>query len=306
MRSHLLAITCLASIVILVASIFTGFQDIKYEKHDMVSPYDWHPVEQAIGKNGTMLAGDVYMISLPRNDLNVTLGGIRLKPAFALDSWVAFTSMGNESMMMGDLVLTDEEMGRVQKKIHHNGIEISAIHNTLIGEFPKTYDLHISGRGDPITMAGTIHDALMLTGTPYDMISDTSIDTSLDHMQLDRIIGYVGTWDDGIYHYDIPRAEKIMERGMEIPPNMDVSTSIKFEPLGAGKAAITGDYILLENEVNPVISALNDNGIDVVALHSHMLNEEPRMFFLHFWGTGDTVKLAQGLHDALDKTNSGR
>jgi hypothetical protein len=268
---------------------------------------DWGSVERIIGMNGTMLPGGVFMIELPRNDLKVMMRDIRLKSAFALDSWVAFKRMGNDTMMMGDLVLTDDEMGPVQKAVHKNGVEISAIHNTLIGESPKTYDLHIGGMGDPVKMAETIHDALLLTKTPYNnFYEEIPINSSINYSQLDRIMGYNGSIGDGVYQYSIPRAEPITMDDMEIPPTMDVATSIKFQPIGDGKAATTGDFILTSDEVNPVITALNNNGIEVVALHNHMLNESPRMFFMHFWGVGDALDLARGLHAAIEKTKSAQ
>ncbi len=265
----------------------------------------WSPVEHALGKNGTTLPGGIFKVDLTRDDVSVMMGEVRLKPAMALDSWISFLRMGNGAMMMGDLVLTADEMGPVQDKLSAEGINITAIHNTLIGESPQVYDLHIGGQGDPADMARKVHDALRDAGVPYGGAEITrGSGFKASNTRLDRIIGYGGKMEDGIYSYEVPRAEAITVDGMEMPPSMDVASIIKFQPLGGGRAAITGDLLLRPNEVNPVILALNENNITATALHTHMLTEEPRLFMLHFWATGDEGKLARGLRTALDKTNS--
>jgi hypothetical protein len=272
--------------------------------HPSASSY-WDPVEKAIGKNGTMLPGGVFKVDLTRNDVNVSVGEVRLKPAMALDSWISFMRMGDGAMMMGDLVLLEDEMGPVQDKLSGVGIDITAIHNTLIGESPQVYDLHISGQGDPADMAIKIRDALESAGVPYACPEmGRGNEYGVDYTRLDGIIGYKGTMEGGVYHYEVPRAEIITVDGMEMPPSMDVTTIIKFQPLGGGQAAITGDFLLRPNEVKPVILALNENGIKATALHTHMLTEEPRMYMLHFWAAGEEERLAEGLHAAIGKTNS--
>jgi hypothetical protein len=265
----------------------------------------WRPVEQAMGKNGTLLKGDVFKIELSRNTPQVTVDGVRLKPAMALDSWVAFMRMGDGAMMMGDIVLTSDELGPVQRKFTDEGIDITAIHNTLIGESPQVYDMHIGGYGDPVAMAARVRSTLGMAGISYTEEKSSPISTG-QAGHIDRIMGYQGWADDGIYAYEVPRAERITENGMEIPPTMDVATILKFQPLDDGKAAITGDYILRPDEVKPVMKALNENGIIATALHTHMLKEEPRLFMMHFWATGDASTLAKGLRLALDQTNSVR
>jgi Domain of Unknown Function (DUF1259) len=265
----------------------------------------WKPVEQAMGKNGTLLEGGVFKIELLRDTPQVTLDGTRLKPAMALDSWVAFKRMGNGAMMMGDIVLTSDEMGPVQRKFTEEGIDITAVHNTLIGESPQVYDLHIGGYGDPVTMATRVRSTLDKVGISY-LEEMTSLISTGQAEQLDRIMGYQGRAENSIYVYEVPRAEKITENGMEIPPTMDVSTMLKFQPLDDGRAAVTGDFILRPDEVKPVMKVLNENGIMVTALHTHMLREEPRLFMMHFWATGDASALAKGLRQALDRTNSVR
>jgi hypothetical protein len=266
-------------------------------------PY-WQPVEQAIGKNGTMSPDGILKVGFTRTDLNVTIGDVRLNPAMALDSWVAFQRMGDGAMVMGDLVLTEDEIGPVLDKLARSDMNVTAIHNTLIGETPYVLDLHIEGQGDPVRMAETIHDALLLSGTPFgEPVNAPHENDSIDGVQLDRIMGYDSAYGDGIYNYQIPRKERIMNGGMEIPVSLDVATSLKFQPLSGENAAVTGDFTLTASEVGHVTRALNENGMQVTAIHTHMLTESPRLYYLHFWGTGNAYELAKGLHEAVHRTN---
>jgi hypothetical protein len=266
-------------------------------------------IETAIGAKGTELPDGVLMISLYRDDLQVRVDNVTLAPAMALDSWIAFAGMGHGAMMMGDLVPTPEEMGPVQNHLQRDGINITAIHNTLVDETPPVYDLHIGNEGDPVQMAGAVRAALDSAHAPYhgstvSGSSNVSFPYSLDSAGIDRIIGTSGAPEDGVLVYRAPRAEKITENGMEMPASFDVATVLKFQPLPENKAAVAGEFVLTSPEVNPVIRALNDNGILVTATHTHMLNEVPRLFYLHFWATGDQMKLVRGLREALDRTNS--
>jgi len=269
---------------------------------------EWKAVEKALGKSGAMQPGDVFKASLPRSDLKVTVRGVQLKPALALGSWVAFKKMGNSAMVMGDLVLAEDEVGPVMMKLQQGGIEETALHNHVLGESPRVMYMHIGGHGDALKLAGAIHDALALTGTPFGAPSAAppAQDIGLDTKQIDQTLGFAGKVNGGVYQFGIPRGEKITQDGMEVPPSMGTATAINFQPTGGGKAAITGDFVLLASEVNPVIRALRAGGIEVTALHSHMLNEEPRLFFMHFWANDDAAKLARGLRAALDATNSAR
>jgi hypothetical protein len=312
-RSWLLAKTAtifLASVAVLLVSgaAHSGAARPSSPQQPPATSAEWKAVEQAMGKAGAMQAGDVFKFSFPRSDLKVTVAGVQIKPALALGSWVAFKKMGAEAMVMGDLVLTEDEVSQVMFKLQQGGIEQSALHNHVLGESPRVMYMHISAHGHAVALAETLHRVLALTGTPLGAPAGgpPSQDLEMDTKQLDRTIGFAGKANGGVYQFSVPRAEKIMEGGMEVPPSMGVATAINFQPTGNGKAAITGDFVMIASEVNEVIRALRANGIEVTALHSHMLDEAPRLFFMHFWANDDALKLARGLRAALDKTNSAR
>lgn len=270
--------------------------------------YAAEPWEQAIatsfGKAGTEMPGGVYRIALPRSDLKVTLDGVGIKPALALGSWLAFMSHGSgEVMVMGDLVLTDTEVNPVMAKLVSNGFEITALHNHLLRNTPHTMYMHIGATGDPAKLGKILHDALALSQTPLTAAlapAPAPADTiDLDTAAIDKIMGRKGKIGGGVYAFGIPRAEAPRDGGMALPPAMGSAIAINFQPTGGGKAAITGDFVLAASEVNPVLRALRENGIEVTALHNHMLNDEPRMFFMHFWANDDAQRLAKGLAAAL-------
>jgi hypothetical protein len=273
---------------------------------------DWKAVEQALGKAGAMQPGDVYKVSLPRSDLKVTVNGVQLKPALALGSWVAFKKAGDMTMVMGDLVLTEDEVTPVLTKLQEGGVEATALHNHVLHESPRVMYMHIHGMGDAVKIASAIHDALALSKTPFaaPAAGSQNEEIGIDTKQLDQIMGQSGKVNGGVYQFSIPRAEEINDgpttldtKGPVIPPSMGVAQAINFQSTGGSKAAITGDFVLIASEVNPVIKALRENGIEVTALHSHMLVESPRLFFMHFWANDDAQKLARGLRAALDKVN---
>jgi hypothetical protein len=271
------------------------------------APYtDWKVVEEALGRAGSVQAGDVYKVSFPRSDLAVTAGGVAIKPALALGSWTAFKRTSNgAAMAMGDLVLLESEITPVIDALQRGGIEQSALHNHLVGESPHVMYLHFSGHGDVVKLARTLHDALALTKTPMEPAPAPPANPTVDlpTAELDRILNANGKIAGGTYQFAVPRAGKIVDHGMEIPPAMGVATAINFQPTGSGRAAITGDFVMIASEVNPVIRALRAGGIAVTALHSHMLDETPRLFFMHFWANDDAVKLAGTLRHALDAMN---
>jgi hypothetical protein len=270
---------------------------------------DWKQVEDAMGRPGQLQPGDVIKFGLPRKDLHIVLDGVDLKPGLALGSWVAFKREGSTAMVMGDLVLIEDELEPVMMKLQEGGIHESAVHNHLIGESPHVMYMHIASHGEAVQMAKTIHDALALTKTPGPDTSPATqpaADFGFDQKQVEQILGHAGKINGGVLQIGVPRAETITDSGMTVPPSMGVATALNFQPTGNGKAAITGDFVLLGSEVNPVIKALRTNGIAVTALHSHMLMEDPRLFFMHFWANDDAVKLAKGLRAALDNTNSAK
>jgi hypothetical protein len=269
---------------------------------------DWSPVDKAFGKKGAAQAGGVYRVTFPRTDLQVSLDGVALKPGFALGTHVEFMPMGNQAMVMGDLVLTEPEINPVMQKLIAGGVEISAIHNHLLREQPKVMYMHIGGTGDPGKLAATIKSALEQSKTPLAAAPAAGQPPAIDFdtAAVDAALGAKGSNNNGIYQFGVPRTDPIMDQGMAIPPSMGVAISINFQPLGGGKAAITGDFVLAAKEVNPVLQALRANGIEVTALHSHMLDDQPHMLFMHFWAHEDAVKLAKGLAQALAKANVKR
>ena len=266
----------------------------------------WAAVDKAMGRSGKPQPGDVYKFAMPRSDLQVSVAGTPIKAGLALGSWAAFKKMGNDAVVMGDLVLADSEVEPVMLKLEQGGIEITALHNHLLQETPRVMYMHIHGHGDAVKLATAIHDALALTKTPAASPAPPPAAgaPSLDTSAVEAALGRKGTNANGILQFSIPRAESITDAGMTVPPSMGVATGINFQPTGGGKAAITGDFVLLAKEVNPVLRALREHGIDVEALHSHMLNESPRLFFMHFWANDDAMKLAEGLRAALDQTHS--
>jgi len=268
----------------------------------------WKAVDTAMGRQGQDQPDGAHRFAMPRSDLKVTANGVEIKPGFALGSWAAFQTMGNHSDVMGDLVLTDAEVGPVMQKLVDSGIEITALHNHLLNESPHIMYMHIHGQGDAVKLATSLHDALALSKTPAaaPAPSGQPPDLGFDAKQLDSIMGQSGKNNNGIYQYSVPRAEKITDGGMTVPNSLGITTGINFQPTGGGKAAITGDFVMIGKEVNPVIKALRQNGIAVTALHSHMLDDQPRLYFMHFWANDDAMKLAKGLRAALDQTNSSK
>ena len=261
---------------------------------------DWNAVGQALGKNGTEMPGGVYRIGMPRSDLHVMLGDIPLKPSFALGSWVAFREMGGQAEVMGDLVLTEAEVNPVMKSLLDQGFEVTALHNHVFNARPATFYMHVGAMGDPVALAKSLRTALSLSGTPLaNAAASPPPAIDLDTAAIDAALGAKGANAGGVYQVGVPRAEPILEMGSAIPNAMGVTEAINFQPLGGGRAAITGDFILIAKEVNPVIRALKKSGIDVTALHNHMLTEEPRMFFVHFWAADSLPKLLTGLKAAM-------
>jgi hypothetical protein len=265
---------------------------------------DWQKVDTAIGRSA-VVTGDVHRYGFPRTDLQVTVDGVTIRPSFALGGWAAFKPMGNMAMVMGDLVLLGSEINPVIGKLQEGGLEVTAIHNHLLRAEPMTFYMHIGGHGDPEKMATALKAALSVSKTPMTApAAGTSPAIDLNTAQIDEILGAKGNNNGGVYAFGIPRRDAVTESNMQVAPAgpMGVATAINFQPTGGGKAAITGDFVLIASEVNPVINELRKSGIEVTAIHSHMLDEQPRLIFMHFWANDDAIKLARGLRAALDKT----
>jgi hypothetical protein len=264
-------------------------------------------VGSVLGKPGVEMPGEIYRVSFPRTDLKVTLDGMELKPGFAFGSWLAFGNAGSHGMVMGDLVLTGDEVNPVMTKLAENGIQVTALHNHLLRNEPATMYMHVLGHGDPVRLATAMRAALAESRTPLlgapASAQPPPAGPSFDVAMFDRLLGAKGQNNGGLYQYSIARAERLTDGGMDVPAAMGSAIAINVQPAPGGKAAITGDFVLIAREVQPVVAALRQSGIEITALHNHMLSDEPRLFFMHFWAHDDAQKLAQGLRSALSQVN---
>jgi hypothetical protein len=267
------------------------------------SQIDSTALNNVFGKKGTV-TGNVYKISYPRSDLKVTVDDFPVAPGLALGTWIGIIKMGDHAMMMGDLVLLDSEVPKVVAKLMEEKLEVTAIHNHLINETPAIKYMHYHGEGNAVELAQKIKAVLQVTGTPLAPPSGVLITPkSPDWSKVIAILGNTGKQGGTLLQYTFPRKEKTMESGMEMPPAMGMATAINFQ-MDGNKVAITGDFVLLADEVNAVVKTLTENGVMVTAIHSHMLHDEPRLFMMHFWAVDDPEKLAKGLKAALDKTDT--
>lgn len=273
---------------------------------------DWKAVDAAMGRAGVAQPGEVQRYNFPRADLSVIVrdprGDVQLRPTLALGGWIAMhgTGTGNNVMAMGDLVLTESELSNVISRLQQGGVEQTALHHHVIRETPRLLYMHVSAHGDAVTIAETVRAAVALTKAPAPAPAPAAgaitAAIELDTAGVARTLGHAGRVNGGVYQVNAPRPETIRDGGMVVPGSMGLGTVMNFQPTGGGKAAITGDFVLLAKEVNPVIRALRVAGIEVTSLHNHMLNDEPRLFFMHFWANDDAVSLARGLRAALDST----
>jgi len=268
----------------------------------------WTAIEQALGRTGALQPGGVMKFSFPRRDLHVVVGGVPVRPALALGGWVAFKPLANGMVMaMGDLVLTEDEVGPVISALQAGGIEQTALHNHLLGAVPNPMYLHIAARGTGVDVARSLRRGLEASKTPLDTSAagpPPALD--LDTAAIAKALGYHGHASGGVYQVGVPRAGRIMEGTEDVPSSMGTATSINFQSSGGGKAVITGDFVLTGNEVNPVIRVLRDNGIEITALHSHMIGDMPHLYFMHYWANDDAIKLARAMGAALAKTQSAK
>ncbi len=274
---------------------------------------DTKAIEQAIGKPGE-IKDEVYKVGLPRKDLSVSVKGVHLKPGFALGSWIAFKQDGKDAILNGDLVLTEEEIGPVFTKLRKEGIEVSALHNHLIGEIPRVMYLHIEGKGDAGKMAMHLKEALVLTATPIGPPSPRAVgaamsasdeEANFDAELIQKELGYKGKIKDGVLHIAVPRPEPIKMAGATMPPSMGMATAFNFQLGGENKVATTGDFVMVRDDVDRVTKALSEHGILITALHNHLVHVSPDLYFMHFWANDSAEKVAKGLRAGLDAMNRG-
>ncbi|MCZ8515060.1 DUF1259 domain-containing protein [Paenibacillus filicis] len=267
-----------------------------------VKPVDWGTVEQVFGRKGTV-DNDVLKVSFPREDLKVSVGEVPIEPGFALTSWVAFKPVKDGVMVMGDLVLLQSELPAVLSELTKVHIDVTAIHNHLTTESPAITYVHYEGQGEAVKLVQQMKAVLSVTKTPFELQQTQVQSETPGWSKVEAILGYKGKAKGKVIGFTVPRQEKITEMdGTVIPPFMGTATAINFQAVGQ-KAAITGDFVLLANEVPSVQRALTKNGITVTAIHSHMLHESPKLYFMHFWSLGNSEDLAKGLKAALEQTN---
>ncbi|KJY42447.1 hypothetical protein VR41_07730 [Streptomyces sp. NRRL B-1568] len=268
---------------------------------ETTSEKDWKPVADALDRSGTLMDKTVYRVSLPRKDLNVNSHGVDIKPGLALGGYAAFAKYHDGTLLMGDLVVTEDELPKITDALQKAGIEQTAVHKHLLEQSPAVWWTHIHAMGDPADLAGKLKTALAATALPPASPPPSSqppID--LDTAAIDSALGRKGTADGGIYKFTMPRKDSVTDGTHILAPGLGVTTGANFQPLGDKKAAINGDFVMTADEIQHVIQALRKGGIDIVELHHHTLNEQPRLFYMHFFATGDGATLAKALRPAVD------
>jgi hypothetical protein len=261
---------------------------------------DTAKIDEMLGRSGQKI-GDVYKVGFPRTDLHVSVYGLAINPGLALGSWAAFTGTDADGMVMGDLVLLEDELNPVMEKLRSTGFEISAVHNHLIGETPHVMYLHYMGHGAASQLAASLRSALAVSKTPLEKPAAATEEPTQPAWvkTVEERVGRKGTFKGGILSFGVLRADTITVSGTTIAPAGGVAESINFQAADSANVATTGDFVLNADEVNPVISELQAHHILVTALHSHMLAEQPRLFFMHFWSVGSPESVASGIAAAL-------
>lgn len=269
--------------------------------------FDTAKIEQLTGAKGQLNEKEgVFKVNMPRSDLNVTVAGVKMTPPMGLTSWAAFQAVGDQTMVMGDMVVLEDQVNPVMDVALENGLEVTALHNHFFWDSPKVTFMHIGGRGEEEKLAAAV-------GKVFTKIKETSggkgdaphaelepAKTSLDPKKIEDVIGAKGQLSDGVYKITIGRTTKM--DGHEVGNTMGINTWAAF--VGSDdKAAVDGDFVMFERELQPVLKALRGASINVVAIHNHMTEESPRTVFLHYWGVGATDKLAKGVKAALDVQN---
>jgi hypothetical protein len=259
------------------------------------------PIDEVLGRSGQK-TGDVYKVSFPRSDLHVSVHGLAIKPGLALGSWAAFLGTDDNAMVMGDLVLLERELNPVVAKLRSAGFDISAVHNHLMEESPLVLYAHYMGHGPATQLAASLRAALALSKTPLEKPAAAAEEAAPAWVKaVEDAVGRKGTFKGGVLSYGVARSDAITVGGMTIPPAAGVAEAINFQAADSGNVATTGDFVLTAEEVNPVISELQGHQISVTALHSHMLTEQPRLFFMHFWSVGSPESVGGGIKAALSR-----
>src|ERR1700688_2345916 len=263
------------------------------------------PIDQALGRSGQK-TGDVYRVSFPRSDLHVSVNGLAIRPGLALGSWAAFVGSDDNAMVMGDLVLLEEEVNPVMAKLRSYHFEITAVHNHLMGETPKVLYVHYMAHGSASQLATSLRTALGVSKTPLEKPAAATDEPAPPAWvkTVEDAVGRKGTFKGGVLSYGVPRGDTITMAGMTIPSAAGVGEAINFQAADSGNVATPGDFVLVADEVNPVLSELQSRNILVTALHSHMLTEQPRLFFMHFWSVGSPESVGEGIKAALTKVHT--
>ena len=305
-RARLATLGAIA-LLVLAGSTATAMPDHGHPRPPVSTTLaDWQPVADALGRPGVLQAGTVFRVGFPRRDLTVTSYGVTIKPGFALGGYAVFARYRNgQTLVMGDLVVTEAELPAVTDALQRNGIEQTAVHKHLLAHDPDLWWTHLHAvTTDPVSVARGIRAALDHTTTPPAATPTPPPPVDLDTAALDAALGAKGTNDGGIWKYSFARREPVSMHHMLVPPQMGITTALNFQPTGDGKAAINGDFVMTGDEVQHVIQALRAGGIAIVELHQHALDDQPRLFYMHFWANADATTLARTLHNAVTATNT--
>ncbi|MGS2591190.1 DUF1259 domain-containing protein [Streptomyces hebeiensis] len=270
---------------------------------------DWNAVGRAIGRPLTTESQGVHTAEWLRTDLRVVNAGVTENPAMELSAETSFhPTSGGRALMIGEITLTGDEVDTVVDRLQRGGVEVTALHKHLQEETPRLWWLHYRADGDPVAIARTVHSALVATGIPLDQEAPGERPIDLDTGALDRIIGTKGENENGVLQYHVPVAQQVTDTRahLTLPAKMEASTLLMFQPLGGGRAAVNGDFAMTADQVNRVIKALRSHGLTVIELHNHLLYEQPRLYYLHFWKTGDATELAHDLRAGLDQVHAPR
>jgi hypothetical protein len=270
----------------------------------------WDSVARALGRSGPA-SGETYRVTFPRGDLQVSVGGVRLAPALALTSWAAFAGSPDSADVMGDLALAEGEVADVVAALQDGGFDLTAIHHHLLGESPRVLYVHYHGRGRGVALATKLRIVLARTATPLEPgtapappgpgTASAAPRATLDTASMFETLGVRGRFVGEVAQFSVPTSgSRVTLSGRPVPLGLGMSTAINLQPVAGTRAFATGDFVVPAERVAPVVRALTGAGIQVTAIHNHLVGEEPRAYFVHFWGDGDPLALAKGLRAALD------